>query len=126
MSVLVFCSDGASSDVSSYEMEQPSLAHVTVADQTNVSGTDYEAAGQAADQPQTSNFVSGTKLADEQNEGAMMLPSGGGNLISWNDDAAPAAGSQHSIHRSNSDSSLLSNNMWLIHRVILCLPRVVL
>ena len=110
MLVLVFCSDGASSDVSSYEMEQPSLAHVTVADQTNVSGTDYEAAGQAADQPLT-DFVSGTKLADEQNEGAMMLPSDGGNLISWNDDAAPAAGSQHSIHRSNSDSSLLSNNM---------------
>jgi len=104
------CSDGASSDTASYELEQQPL-QAAVAVSPNVCGGDNDSCDEpvghvianVADQPLT-NFVSTTELADEAGMDAE-------KPVPATSDAASAANHQHTVNRSNSHVSLLSDNV---------------
>ena len=105
-------SDGASSDTASYELEQP-LRAVVVPSQ-NASGGDSETCDETArhvddvaERPLT-NFVSSTELADGTVTDAEKQP--------MNSDEASATAHQHTVNRSNSHLSLLSDDKWFAAR----------
>ena len=113
--------DAASSDASSYELEQPSLVRHTATDH-NVFHNDDGLVEQEAERfvsidnvTQTAH-VGRTKPTEGPNDDtvtdASKLPKQSGDLITLTNDEASATGNElATVHRRNSRSSLLAANV---------------